>query len=393
MRVERKVYPAGGRFLAARSCRPSIALMLRPVAPLLLCLLVSSSAHAVETMRIAMSEPGDSVEIRAEGLLFGQDAEDTLFRDVRTGRVVVTRVKGRLQIDGAPFIGEAVRFRAREPSVDAGVRARPSIHAGKHEVRGDVVVRLHRSGLQLINVVPLEDYLAAVLGSEMPASFPSEALKAQAVAARTYALHKKLAAYGQPFHLGSSVLHQVYGGVNREDPRTLEAVQATRGQVLTFELSPIEAYFHASCGGHTASGREALSRDLPYLKSVKCGCDQVRASRWSLELSSAEIEKVLGPIESLGISGRTESGRAQRVSLGRGRSVDAVSFRARLGYTKVKSLDFEVKGTRTFKFEGRGYGHGAGLCQWGAKVSADAGWEYRRILSHYYPGTDLQQLY
>lgn len=344
-------------------------------------------------MRILMTEPDDSVEIRSERLAFGQDESEANFREVRNGRALVRRVKGRLEIDGAPFIGDAIRFRAVEPLLDAGERARTSIRTGKFEVRGDVVVRLHRSGLQVINVVPLEDYLAAVLGSEMPVSFPPEALKAQAVAARTYALHKKLAAYGQPYHLGSSVLHQVYGGVHREDPRSLEAVLATRGQVLTYELSPIEAYFHASCGGHTETGRDALSRDLPYLQSVKCGCGKVRASHWSLELTEAEVERALGPIESLDVSSRTGSGRARRVSLGRGRSVDAVSFRQKLGYTKVKSLDFEVKGSGTLVFEGRGYGHGAGLCQWGAKVFADGGWEYRRILSHYYPGTELQRLY
>ena len=83
---------------------------------------------------------------------------------------------------------------------------------------GDVVVRLYKEGLQLINVIPLEDYLSAVLGSEMPTSFPLEALKAQAVAARTYALQKKLEAYGSPFYMGSSVLHQVYGGVNQRGP-------------------------------------------------------------------------------------------------------------------------------------------------------------------------------
>src|SRR5919204_152232 len=91
------------------------------------------------------------------------------------------------------------------------------------------------------------------------------ALKAQAVAARTYALHKKLEAYDEPYHLGSSVLHQVYGGLRREDERTRAAVEATRGEVLTWELQPIEAYFHAACGGHTEEGLPALSRDLPYL--------------------------------------------------------------------------------------------------------------------------------
>src|SRR4029079_3418898 len=107
-------------------------------------------------------------------------------------------------------------FRAGAETSDAGVPGSVPIRAGASQVRGDGVLRPYRDGLQLINVIPLEDYLAAVLGSEMPVSFPLEALKAQAVAARTYALQKKLETYGAPFHLGSSVLHQVYGGFNRE---------------------------------------------------------------------------------------------------------------------------------------------------------------------------------
>ena len=99
--------------------------------------------------------------------------------------------------------------------------------------------------------------MAAVLGGEMPVAFPMEALKAQAVAARTYALQRKIEALGQPVHLGSSVLAQVYGGVNRENPRTRAATAATAGQILTFQLAPIEAYFHASCEGNTETGLDA----------------------------------------------------------------------------------------------------------------------------------------
>ena len=264
------------------------------------------------------------------------------------------------------------------------------------EVRGDVVVRLYRDGLQLINVIPLEDYLAAVLGSEMPVSFPLEALKAQAVAARTYALQKKLEAYGSAFYMGSSVLHQVYGGVNSEDPRTRAAVEATRGEVLTYELAPIEAYFHASCGGRTESGQAALQRDLPYLQPVDCPCGKLPASRWTATVSATRS------------SGRRSAGLPRgcaspaappthRVNASSPRAAPrsmAATFRQRLGYTKLKSLDFEVERTgHGYLFTGRGYGHGAGLCQWGAKVLADEGWSYKDILSHYYPGAELQQLY
>jgi stage II sporulation protein D len=265
-------------------------------------------------------------------------------------------------------------------------------------MRGDVVVRIHRGQLQLINVIALEDYLVGVLGGEMPKSFPLEALKAQAVAARTYALHKKLEAFGQQVHLGSGVLSQVYKGLKSEDRRTREAVEATRGLVLTYELTPIEAYFHASCGGRTESGSDALGRDLPYLQSVDCPCAKMPVSHWNLTLRASEVEAALGRGGvrggSLAVVARSQSGRARRIQLAPGRSLDAVSFRERLGYDRVRSLSFDV--TRRgdgFALVGRGYGHGAGMCQWGAKAFADEGWGFREILAHYYPGTELQVLY
>jgi len=271
-----------------------------------------------------------------------------------------------------------------------------TIRVGRSRIRGDLVVRVHRNRLQLINVLPLEDYLFGVVGAEMPLAFPEEALKAQAVAARTYALRKKLDTVDQPSHLGSSVLHQVYRGLSREDPRIGASVEATRGEVLTYNLEPIEAYFHASCGGRTETGQAALSRDLPYLQPVECPCGKLAASRWELVVASAELSSALKGREadSLSIASRSETGRVRMLSAGAGTWVDAVDFRQRLGYGKLKSLWFEIeKLADGIRIKGRGYGHGAGMCQWGAKALADAGWNYRRILLHYYPGVEIQQLY
>ncbi|XXF80575.1 SpoIID/LytB domain-containing protein [Myxococcaceae bacterium GXIMD 01537] len=369
--------------------------MLRPVA-LFLLLLVPLDALAVETMRIAMGEARGEVRVSGRGLALGQDTEDAPFQPLSVSQVKVRRKGSRLEVNGAPVIGDAVRFRAGVQGVDAGVPPGDEpLKALDMQVRGDVVVRVFKDGLQLINVIPLEDYLAAVLGSEMPVSFPLEALKAQAVAARTYALQKKLDAYGSAFHMGSSVLHQVYGGLNREDAKTRMAVEATRGEVLTHELAPIEAYFHSTCGGRTESGQDALQRNLPYLQAVDCPCGKLAASRWTATVSEADLRTALRqPPEGLRISGRTATHRVTRLTTPGGASMDGVEFRRRLGYTRLKSLDFDVeKTTHGYVFTGRGYGHGAGLCQWGAKVLSDKGWTYRDILEHYYPGAELQHLY
>lgn len=362
--------------------------MWRPVA-LLLAFLIPAVAGAVETMRIAMGEGTQEVRIQGPSLAWGPDSEEAVFSPGETAVVTVRRHQGKLELNGALYPDESVRFRAGGEAVNAPLKA------GGFEVRGDVVVRLHRDRLQLINVIPLEDYLAAVLGGEMPVSFPLEALKAQAVAARTYALQRKLETYSEAFHLGSSVLHQVYKGLHREDARTRSAVLATRGEVLTFELEPIEAYFHSSCGGRTETGLNALQRDLPYLQSVDCPCGSLPASRWTLHLSENEVTAALRHSSpGLSVTSRTRTGRVQRLNSAGGGEWDGVTFRQRLGYSRVKSLGFDLtKSSDGYHLTGRGYGHGAGLCQWGAKALADKGMGYRDILSHYYPGTELQQLY
>ena len=121
----------------------------------------------------------------------------------------------------------AVRFRAGATEHGTGDEV---IQAGTTSVRGDVVALVQRGRLLLVNVLLMEDYVVAVLGGKMPPSFPLEALRAQAVAARTYALNKKLEALDEPFHLGSSVLAQVYGGLERETPRRARRRPAPGGR-------------------------------------------------------------------------------------------------------------------------------------------------------------------
>jgi stage II sporulation protein D len=363
--------------------------MLRPVS--LIALLCAAPAFAVETMRIAMGEATGEVTVSASALAWGADAEEAVFTALPTGRVVVRMGKTGLELDGQP-VGDTLRIRVE--NAPEGVVESPPIRAGSFEVRGDVVVRVTRGGkLQLINVIPLEEYLVAVLGSEMPSWFPDDALRAQAIAARTYALQRKLETYGQPFHMGSGVLDQVYGGLKREDPRAKAAVLATRGEVLTYQLLPVEAYFHSSCGGRTASGTEALGRDLPYLKPVDCPCGR-KGRPWQVVLGLSDLKAAgLSDPSTVRVAARTPTGRVQRLA-SRSGMLDGVSFRRRIGYEKVKSLAFNVEQNRgEVKITGRGFGHGAGMCQWGAEGLAEEGWAYRRILEHYYPGAEIQRLY
>jgi stage II sporulation protein D len=247
----------------------------------------------------------------------------------------------------------------------------------------------------------LEDYVAGVVAAEMPASFPPEALKAQAVAARSYALTRKIDAQAadRSHDIVAGVLAQAFSG--EPGPAARAAAEATAGEVLAREMEPVEAYFHASCGGRTEGGLAALGRDLPYLVPVACGrCDHAPKVRWSLELSARDLAAAAGlPGAATGarIAARSPTGRAQKVEIragGRTAVLAATDLRQRLGFSRLPSLAFEIREQRgRFALEGRGQGHGAGLCQWGAAGLAREGKTYREILAHYYPGVEIVRMY
>ncbi|WP_373049222.1 SpoIID/LytB domain-containing protein [Vulgatibacter sp.] len=365
--------------------------MARRFASLLLALalLLAAGPAAAETMiRIAVVEGASSLIVRAPGLRMRALTDDGFYEPVPGDAVRLERRGGGVALGGAAPV-DAVKLRADGP-----------ITVGEKTVRGAVEVVADEGGLLAVNELPMESYLAAVLGSEMPPSFEPEALKAQAVAARTYAIGKKIAAEGAAYHLGSTVLAQVYGGVHREDPRTKAAVAATEGEVLVFDHMPIEAYFFSSCGGRTEGGAEALGRPLPYLTVHACPeRADTPGARWSLTLSATDLGRRLGlgPVLDLSVETRTASDRARTVEVrtakGR-RRFTAVQLRQRIGYGALKSLAFEVdeRGGR-FHFHGRGAGHAAGLCQWGAQAAAQDGSAYREILGRYYPGVEIRRMY
>ncbi|MBU6251353.1 MAG: SpoIID/LytB domain-containing protein, partial [Cyanobacteria bacterium REEB417] len=165
----------------------------------------------------------------------------------------------------------------------------PGILLQQRRYRGVLQVRPQGSGLQVINHVPLETYLVSVVGSEMPASWPLEALRAQAVAARTYALRSRRPA--QPFDLKATVASQVYRGVETETPSTLAAVETTRGLVLTHDDALIDAVFHSSSGGRTESSGDLWPRQLPYLVSVPDFDHGSPVRAWRQSLDGEQLRK------------------------------------------------------------------------------------------------------
>ena len=287
--------------------------------------------------------------------------------------------------------------------------------------RGRLQVLVGGSGLRAINHVGLESYLPSVVGSEMPTSWPQAALRAQAVAARTYALRQRKPA--DPFDLSATVSSQVYKGVDAETPSTREAVLSTRGQVLMYGSSLANAVFHSSSGGATENSGDLWSQQLPYLVSVSDFDQASPVQAWQQRLEPEQLQQAfaeIGGAQRIDVLSTTSTGRVRqaRVSGPSGTLVvSGAQLRSRLGLrstmvrfelaaSELAALpplpllpeQYEVGGFQpqvqlplpSLLAVGRGYGHGVGMSQWGALGLAQRGQSYDQILRHYYRGTELR---
>jgi len=357
-------------------------------ATLLLALALPASAD--EMVRIAVLTGQARVKLSGPGLTVLPLAEGRERVAVAGGGAELTLAGGDLALDGRMAEAPAATFRGDGP-----------IQVGGLSLPGDVEVRLGTTGLDVIHALPMEEYVAAVVEAEMPLAFPGEALKAQAVAARSFALYRKLEAVkeGRSWHLGATVLDQVYRA--GRDPRARAAAAATAGEVLARDHEPVQAFFHSACGGRTEGGEEALGKDLAYLAPVRCSrCQKAPRYRWTVRVGAEELGRLAGlagPVTSARVAARSATGRAASVALAGSRGkvqLPAVDLRQRLGWERLPSLAFDVRLHRgSVVFEGHGAGHGAGLCQWGAAGYAREGRDYRTILAHYYRGTEVVRMY
>lgn len=266
---------------------------------------------------------------------------------------------------------------------------------GDRWYRGRTQIVPTPKGLLAVNHVDLEQYLYSVLGAEMSASWPLEALKAQAVAARSYALHQRETSAKGFYDLGNTQTWQVYKGLESEASTTQTAVSSTAGQVMTYKDKIILAVFHSSSGGHTENVENVWSEPLPYLRGVPDYDQGTPSYQWVKSFSRSELSKRLGTstIRSLIPERTSEFGRvlAMKVVTDKGtQSITATKMRQVLG---LKSTRFSVTATPTgFQFNGNGFGHGIGLSQWGAYNLARQGVNYETILGHYYRGANIAQI-
>ena len=250
-------------------------------------------------------------------------------------------------------------------------------------------------GLYIINELPLEDYIKDVVAVEVGQEWEMEALKAQAVISRTYAIYQKRMNGDLIYHIASSVIHQVYKG-NKPNVRIAYAVNETGGEVLTFNGRLIEAFYHSTCGGKTEFSEEVFGKSYPYLKSQESTCEISPYWTWEKRFRFAEIEKALNisGIKGISIKSYTSSKRIKQLNIATDSgttAINATDLRKALGWSALPSTNFKISANGdSVLFEGKGYGHGVGLCQWCALNMAREGKNYKEILSFFYPGTIIQ---
>lgn len=260
---------------------------------------------------------------------------------------------------------------------------------------GDIDVWKGDNGLYLINELPLEEYVKDVVAVEVRPDWETEALKAQAVISRTYAVYQKKMNGDSIYHIASSVIHQVYKG-NNPDERVAHAVAETSSEILTFNNRPIEAFYHSTCGGRTENPEDVFGKNYPYLKSIESNCEISPYWFWEKRIQLTEIEKALNlsGIKEISIKSYTSTNRVKQLDIidsSGTTTINATDLRKALGWSRLPSTNFHIsRDGDSIIFEGTGYGHGVGLCQWSTLQMAREGKNYKEILSLFYPGTTIQ---
>jgi len=379
---------------------------VKRLAPCLLVLLLASGASAGDTtVRVSIFsifKPTHVQVISKKPMLLTAVAEDGNIGKYKSrsvqiicgGRMPLTMETGKaLVLAGSaqfkPALGEALTV---------GVKDRPH-----REYAGWIEIKERQGLCLIINHVSLEDYSRDVACRELGAS-PPEALKAQAVAVRSYAL----ATAGKHNHEGfdfCDLTHcQAYTGRDACSSEQLKRLDAVSGLALMYNNRPAMTYYFSTCAGHTASAGDVFGpgEARPYLQGVPDGdtphCASSEHMRWRFEVDRKELcDRLAGGPCSIEVRGTGKGGWVKQVAV-RGKKLEVMPgerFHNLMGKTfgwgKFKSARFKMEtGGKKMVFHGHGLGHGVGMCQHGAMGMAKAGKDYRAILRHYYPGTELK---
>jgi stage II sporulation protein D len=363
---------------------------------LLFLIVATTAAAAAQDVRVRLFEgrSGSTAQFSSAVADIGVEVDGRWVGEVRSGQsLILERDGGEVEIDGGDLraSGERVRLVSDEP-----IRLRASRYDRRYE--GSFDVRASSRGLHIVNTVPMEPYVASVVAVEYPFR-EIEGAKAQAVLARTYALRHQ---GGQAdYDLEDSQRSQVYRGLDYATDTSRRAASETAGQVLMYDGEVIEAVYSSSSGGHTADNESVWGTDpVPYLRGRPDPYDRDAPNHsWTTGADADAVHRALSRYArgttGVRVSRRAASGHTMELTLEpSGRRITGNQFRgalnAALGWRTIRSTHVEVdrSGDR-YTFRGRGFGHGVGMSQYGARGQAVAGYSYTDILGFYFQGTHL----
>jgi stage II sporulation protein D len=252
--------------------------------------------------------------------------------------------------------------------------------------------------------IGIEEYLPGVIEGEMPIMWNDEALQAQVIAVRTYAIYKRKINGNALYHINK--LDLAYKGSYMNQTKTKEIVDKSRGTVMVYDWKLFPGYFHSTCGGHTEDINLVFNlNSIPPLSGVDCGyCNNSKYYHWKKKLGKDMIQNKLNAAKSkvkkirnitteqIGPGGHCSTIKIDHA--GGIKRVNANDFRLIIGPNNLRSTSFSIKNSgSSFIFEGTGWGHGVGLCQYGTQSMAKSGFRWYDILRHYYPEIDLVKIY
>jgi len=363
--------------------------------------LVCAHPTSAESIRVLLAQDAPFLDVRSEGafVLVSESGEmKTLHGPIH----LIARGDG-LHLDGRRLADGQVQLRPLRQSLTLVIGKGGGTGATTPlPISGAVRVSRKGHALSVVNQVDLEEYVKGVVPSEVSSAWHPEMLKVQAVAARTYALYNKMLSAAREYDVVATIQDQVYRGRVGVDRRVEEAVESTRGIVVTHQQAPIYAAFSSTAAGPTEDAVNVwANKDLPYLKGVECPFDlESPYYQWKASVKIDLLEHNLrhqgfsvGTIATITPIAYSRAGRVARLRIlhsGGETILRGEDLRKAAGYTVIPSTQFEVESIGAdVVFAGYGAGHAVGLCQWGAKELAELGYSYNSILQYYYPGTEL----
>lgn len=351
-------------------------------------------AQPSKYVRVSVVEGNRSLNLKVSGFYKITDSGGNILSKGKNLKTTVVAYKEGILIAGNNFRTKRVLIKTD----GAGIFI---INERKFKGNLEFIVG-KESRLSAVNHIDLEDYVKGILYHEASHYWPMEALKAQAIVSRTYAVYQMQENKSRDYDVTSDIYSQVYGGKTSERYRTNEAVEQTRGLILTYKGKVFPTFFHATCGGHTQDASRLWNIDIAPLKGVACGfCKESPHFNWHYVLSLNEIKEKLtragykiNTLRDIKISGKDSSHRIinlKFVSPAGDIKISAKDFRNIIGPNIIRSTNFKVDvvDQDVVFTTGFGWGHGAGLCQWGAYFMAKQGYPAEKILKFYYPGSEL----